>query len=122
VPPDVPLRRTKADAFDEVVLDALEQLELRWAEQLDQIDVAVEAVPPDDEPSADGDPVALSRAEPAQTGRPGRIVLYRRPLEARGRDADDLADLVLDVVVHELARLLDRTPEEIDPEGHPPES
>jgi len=119
-PPDVPLRRSKADAFDEIVLDAIEHLELRWADHLDRLDVAVEAVPPDDEPSADGDPVALSRADPAVAGRPARIVLYRRPLEARGRDRDDLADLVLDVVVHELARILGRTPEEIDPEGHPP--
>lgn len=121
-PPEVPLRRSKADAFDEIVLDAIEHLEMRWAEQLDRLDVAVEAVPPDDEPSADGDPVALSRSEAAESGRPARIVLYRRPLEARGHDPEDLADLVLDVVVHELARVLGLTPEQIDPEGHPPES
>jgi predicted Zn-dependent protease with MMP-like domain len=45
-------------------------------------------------------------------------VLYRRPLEARAVDREDLAELVLDVIVHEVAHLLDVEPEVIDPEGH----
>jgi predicted Zn-dependent protease with MMP-like domain len=119
-PSTVPLRRGKADRFDEVVLDAVEHLEGRWADDLTTVEFAVETVPPDEEPSADGDPVALSRLEPPGDG-PARIVLYRRPLEARGRDEEDLADLVLDVLVHEVARLLGLTPEVVDPEGHPPD-
>lgn len=116
-----PLRRSRADAFDEIVLDAVEQLEERWAPELGQIKLIVEPVPPDDEPSADGDPVALSRVEPPLVaGEPGSIVLYRHPLEARGRGSDDLTDLVLDVLIHDLARLLGVTPDVIDPEGHQP--
>lgn len=112
--------------FDELVLDAVEHLEARWGDQLSDVEFAVEAVPPDDEPSADGDPVALARLDLADATAPGgalpaRIVVYRRPLEARGRDTEDLADLVLDVLVHEVARLLGLSPEVIDPEGHPPE-
>lgn len=112
--------------FDELVLDAVEHLEARWGDQLADVEFAVEAVPPDDEPSADGDPVALSRLDPVDPigpadASPARIVVYRRPLEARGRDAEDLADLVLDVLVHEVARLLGLSPEVVDPEGHPPE-
>ncbi|HVV31301.1 MAG TPA: metallopeptidase family protein [Mycobacteriales bacterium] len=124
--PDLPLSRSRADAFDELVLDAVEHLERRWATELATVEFAVEPVPPDDEPSPDGDPVALSRLEapvPAGRGQPGspaRIVLYRRPLEARGRGVDDLADLVLDVLIHDLARLLGVTPDVIDPEGHLP--
>ncbi|HEX7354317.1 MAG TPA: metallopeptidase family protein [Mycobacteriales bacterium] len=120
-PPDLPLRRSKADAFDELVLDAVEHLDVRWSAELDDVEFAVEPVPPDDLPSADGDLVALARAEPAVRGRPARVVVYRRPLEARGRDPEDLADLVLDVVVHEVARLLGLPPEIVDPEGHPPD-
>lgn len=120
-PPDLPLRRSKADAFDELVLDAVEHLDRRWSAELDGVEFAVEPVPPDDEPSPDGDRVALARAEPAAGDRPARVVVYRRPLEARGRDADDLADLVLDVVVHEVARLFGLPPEIVDPEGHPPD-
>lgn len=120
------MSRTRGEAFDDLVLDAVEHLEDRWAEQLGDVEFAVEGVPPDDEPSADGDAVALSRVEPAtpatrhKPGHPARIVLYRRPLEARGYDPEDLADLVLDVVIHDVARLLNVTPEIIDPDGHPP--
>ncbi len=117
-PREVPLRRSRADRFDDLVLDAVEHLEQRWGEQLSTVELAVEAVPPDDLPSADGEAVALARLEPAEAG-PARIVLYRRPLEARGHDPEDLADLVLDVLVHEVARLLELPPEVIDPEGHP---
>ena len=46
---------------------------------------------------------------------PARIVVYRRPLEIRAADRDDLADLVRDVVVDQVAVLLGRDPEEIDP-------
>jgi predicted Zn-dependent protease with MMP-like domain len=126
-PRDLPITRSRADAFDDLVLDAVEHLEQRWAEQLHAVQFAVEPVPPDDEPSLDGDPVALSRVEVAvartreSAELPARIVLYRRPIEARGRGADDLADLVLDVVIHDVARLLAVTPEVIDPEGHGPE-
>jgi predicted Zn-dependent protease with MMP-like domain len=45
-------------------------------------------------------------------------VLYRRPLELRALDQDDLAELVLDVLIHEVADLLGVGPEVIDPEGH----
>jgi predicted Zn-dependent protease with MMP-like domain len=46
---------------------------------------------------------------------PARIVVYRRPLEIRAHDREDLADLVRDVVVEQVAHMLARTPEEIDP-------
>jgi predicted Zn-dependent protease with MMP-like domain len=42
-------------------------------------------------------------------------VLYRRPLEIRARDRSDLADLVHEVVVDQVAVLLGRDPEDIDP-------
>lgn len=42
-------------------------------------------------------------------------MLYRRPLEARARDRDQLGTLVLDVVVEQVASLLGLTPETIDP-------
>ncbi len=44
-----------------------------------------------------------------------RVVVYRRPLEARAADREDLADLVHDVVVDQVARLLQIDPDEVDP-------
>ncbi len=58
---------------------------------------------------------------PAGRGRsatPHRIIIYRRPLEARAMDTDDLAELILDVLIHKVADMLGVEPEVIDPEGH----
>jgi predicted Zn-dependent protease with MMP-like domain len=120
---DLPLNRTRAEQFDDRVLDAVEHLEQRWSRELNGVEFAVEDVPPSDAAVEEGeDPVPLSRLQPASgTGRsttPPRIVIYRRPVEARAVDAEDLADIILDVLVHEVAHLLGVEPEVVDPEGH----
>ena len=118
VPPHVPLSQTKAERFDELVLDAVEHLEERWADELAKLEFAVEDVPPPD--SVADDVIPLSRMLPGVTAadgtrQPPRLVVYRRPVEARAIDQADLADLVLDVVVNELARHLGVDPDTIDP-------
>ncbi len=129
VPGDVPLSRSRAEQFDDLVLDAVEDLERRWEKELAGVEFAVEDVPwvdhssPDDvvldADVLDDGSVPLARVLPAhrEDGRehPARIVVYRRPLEIRATDRDDLADLVRDVVVDQVAVLLGRDPEEIDP-------
>lgn len=130
VPAGVPLSRSRAELFDDMVLDAVEHLEDRWASKLDSVEFAVEDVPavPDGPPEAlvwgtdvieDG-AVPLARLLPAGSdpgGRPTppRIVLYRRPLELRAIDRTELADLVHDVVVEQVANLLGLDPDEVDP-------
>lgn len=128
----VPLSRTRRQRFDDLVLDAVEDLEGRWSSELKGVEFAVEDVPavplvapllPDDDVVADetaGGAVPLGRLLPAgmdPDGRPtpARVVVYRRPLEVRATDPDDLADLVHDVVVDQVARLLDLDPDEVDP-------
>jgi len=131
IPRSVPAARTRAERFDDHVLAAVEELEERWSTQLERVEFAVEEVPPADVAGADAgiatvltdaEPVPLSRLTPAtgsgRSGSPPRIVVYRRPIEARSGDPADRADLVLDVLVHEVARLLGLSPEEVDPEGH----
>ena len=49
---------------------------------------------------------------------PPRIVIFRRPIEARARQRIELADLVHDLVVEEVARFLGLDPDVVDP---PPE-
>ena len=123
VPPDVPLHRSRAQRFDDLVLQAVSQLEPRWETELSGVEFAVEEIPaaevPDDEP----DPVPLGRldpglagaGDPARPARPARIVLYRRPLMARADGEDELGELILEVVVEEFARLLGVDPETVDP-------
>lgn len=46
---------------------------------------------------------------------PPHIVVYRRPVETRAYDEDDLAALVDDVVAEQVAALLGLPPERVDP-------
>jgi predicted Zn-dependent protease with MMP-like domain len=43
------------------------------------------------------------------------VVLYRRPVEARASDPDDLVDIVHDLIVDRVAHLIGRDPESLDP-------
>ncbi|MGH3328440.1 MAG: metallopeptidase family protein [Streptomycetales bacterium] len=102
------------------MLDAVERLEKRWASHLVNVEFAVEEVPPvDGDASSDGR-VPLARLSPAAGAVPARIVVYRRPLEARAAERGELGALVHDVVVEEVAELLGLDPEHVDPryEGH----
>lgn len=128
VPIDAPLSRSRAEAFDDLVLDAVESLDPRWAAAIDQIEFAVEDVPRVEHTTGaelvlqpnvieDGS-VPLSRLIPGRRAGNGltiapRIVLYRRPLEIRGRSAADLSALIRDIVVEQIAALLGCDPEEI---------
>lgn len=117
-PAGVPLSRTRAERFDELVHDAVDHLEPQWAEQLAGVDFAVEEVPDlrvrSDDDLLDGE-VPLARL--LRGGRDARpvLVVYRRPLELRAADRDDLADAVHDVVVEQVAHLFGMTPEDVDP-------
>jgi predicted Zn-dependent protease with MMP-like domain len=136
VPPEVPLHRTRAERFDDLVLLAVSQLEPRWEDELSGVEFAVEEIPPGEPaPGDDVEPVPLARLEPglsveaalagiqgmaagAGPDSPARIVLYRRPLMARADGQEELAELVLDVVVEEFARWLGVDPQTVDP-GYP---
>lgn len=111
-PPEVPARRSRADAFDELVLDAVVRLQRGLAEQLRAVDFEVEDVPPP-EPARE---VPLGASRRASNGRPARVVVYRRPVETRAYGERALAALVHDVVVEQVADLLGLEPENVDPD------
>jgi predicted Zn-dependent protease with MMP-like domain len=121
VPPGVPLYRTRAQQFDDMVLDAVARLEPRWEAELAGVEFAVQEVPEADELADDSSPLPLARVVPADPQSPGRpatparIVVYRRPLMARAEDDEELSDLVFGVVVEEFASVLGLDPETIDP-------
>ncbi|MDX3239582.1 metallopeptidase family protein [Streptomyces sp. ME03-5709C] len=120
-PPQVPLARTRADAFDDLVRDAADRLERRWP-QLAEVEFAVQEVPWPvdgvDGAVADGrfdDGVPLGRLIGGHKGDPHRIVVYRRPVEIRAKGHEERALLVHDVVVEQVAELLGLSPENVDP-------
>jgi predicted Zn-dependent protease with MMP-like domain len=125
-PPGVPLHRSRAERFDDLILQAVGRLEGRWESQLSEVEFAVEEIPRADPLGAGPGEVPLTRLDigsPAtgdgQPARPPRIVVYRRPLTARADNEDELGELVFEAVVEEFARLLGIDPEDIDPDYAP---
>jgi predicted Zn-dependent protease with MMP-like domain len=120
-PRGVPLSRTRSEAFDDLVLDAVEQLETNWAAEVAQFEFAVEDVPnvtDEFDPQAVMDRgVTLGRLyqDRADGGHGPLIVIYRRPLEARALDRDDLGDLAFAVVAELVAQALGMDVDELDP-------
>lgn len=112
-PPDVPLARSAGDRFDDIASAAVARLDKRWARDLAAVQFVVEDVP--DLRAWEHDWVPLGRTEPAEAGLPARVVLHRRPIQTRARGEIATRRLVLSVLVEEVAELLGRPPEEIDP-------
>ncbi len=130
LPSDAPGRRSRADKFDRVVLEAFARIDHTWHERLARLDIAVDEVPkiraidPESvtwppEVIAEG-PVPLSRLVPAGIDKRGqstraRIVLFRKPLELRARHPEDLEDLLYEVLVEQVATYLGVDPDVVDP-------
>lgn len=122
-PVGVPLHRTRGEEFDDLVMDAVEELEEHWAAEIAGLEFAVEDVPPGGAATGFDPDVVVDRGVPlgrlfrdglAEIDQPV-IVVYRRPIEARAGDLDDRADLVFMVVVDLAAEYLGRDVDEIDP-------
>ena len=110
---------TRAEQFDELVLDAASRLELRAGKTfgdkaLGDVEFAVEDVPPSDPAPWESSDVPLGRLFAAQGKMRPRIVVYRRPVETRANDARELAALINDVVVEQVASLLGVDPRDLD--------
>ncbi|WP_433474450.1 metallopeptidase family protein [Spirillospora sp. CA-142024] len=123
-PPQAPVSRTRAERFGDLVDDEVRRLGARWGRELARVEFAVEEVP-GIEPWFDG-PVPLGQtvAGPAGSGdggRPVRIVVFRRPVEARADDEAELARLIRDLLVEEVADLLGLSPESVDPSYDTPD-
>lgn len=125
----MPATLTRAEKFDALVLESLEPIEQRWGPELADLDLAVDDVPEVDETSPDDVVwgtgvladvgVPLAQLVPAGVDHEGlpsraRIVIYRRPLEARARGGADLADLLHEVLVEQVAEYLNIEPDAVD--------
>ncbi|WP_244963273.1 metallopeptidase family protein [Actinomyces trachealis] len=116
LPSALPAWRTRSERFDELVIRVVQDL-CRHVPQVQSIQFAVEEVPPSD-PAPWERGIVLGRgfaAEP-KAGLPARVVIYRRPVISRAADREELAELVHRVVVEQVATMLGRRPEEVDPQ------
>lgn len=113
-PPNTPGYRSRAEHFDELVIDASDRLHRLWSKDWGKLEFGVEEVPPS-EPSPWERGVPLGRLFPGEYGAATRIVLYRRPIEQRAT-REELPGLVRDIVAEHVAHHLGRRPDEIDPD------
>ncbi|MBO3129051.1 metallopeptidase family protein [Dermatophilus congolensis] len=107
--------KSRSDRFDEAVLDALERIERRLGGHIENLEIAVELVPPSDPNPWEEQRVPLSRLFPPEQSLPGKIVLYRRPIETGLESPDDLRYVVFDLVVDQVADALGMDPLTLDP-------
>lgn len=112
-PNGVPGIPTAAADFDAIVLGVIDRLRSRVGDRVDAVDYAVEDYPllPDDWQR----PVPYASSVPEHSGARARVVLFRRPILTHASGESDLAALLLDTVVGELAELWDADPDDIDP-------
>ncbi len=106
---------TRAERFDEFVIDAATRLEQAWGRPFPPVEFGVEDVPASDPAPWEYSEVPLGRLFPAATKRPARIVVYRRPVETRVHGDREMAALIADVVTEQLAALLGVPPADLDP-------
>ncbi len=105
-------RRNDREAFRGLVARAVASLPVEFKERLENVEFIVEDVPRGDELPGRPDTVLLglyqgiplTQRGPGYAGvLPDRIVIFRRPIEARSSSSAELADLVRQVVIHEVA-------------------
>ena len=106
-----PAMSSRSASFDELVLDAAEELERRLGHELG-VELAVEEVPPSD-PAPWEHGVALGRLFPAERSLPARLVVYRRPITQRAADGTEMAGIVYEVMAEQVARMLGRDPDDL---------
>ena len=128
LPVGVPRYRTRADSFDQLVIDAYAPLHNQHFDELAGVDLAVDTIPrmrlnPDmtvlpDEIIADG-PVPLGRVLQAGVDKHGnptraRFVVFRMPIEHRSANAQERSELVTWVLTALVANYLNLDPRTID--------
>lgn len=113
-PAGIPSSRSPVHEFDAVVAEMVARLEAKWGEELGSVVFGVEEVPWVDE---DWRPEAVPLATYVRgTGtEPSRVVVYRLPVRRRAQGRHQLRGLVLDVLVEQVAELLGRHRDEVDP-------
>jgi len=114
--PTHPGYRTRGDRFDDMVLDSAQRLHDIWGKTLDGVRFGVDEIPPDlEQLAATGSPAPMGAYIPAAGDDGPTITVYRRVVEQACSSAEELQDLVHDVVVEHTAEMLGVAPETLDP-------
>lgn len=109
-------RQSATEFFIAAVTESVQRLMQTSPDALTGVDIGVEDVPSSAFDWALLDRVPLAAAIEATPTRAARIVIFRRPLERRASDREDLKDLVHVTLVEQLSALTGRSMHDLDPE------
>jgi hypothetical protein len=113
-PRGLPLKRSAAARFDELVAVEVTRLEKQLPEVVTRVEFAIEDVPNLPDGTRE---IPLTHSSGGTAHDPYRIVVFRRPIELRAeRTGTSLAWLIRSSLVLELADVLGLSPEQIDPD------
>lgn len=111
----LPGRLNPAEYFLECTRESLQIISRNCPDALTGVDIGVEDVPGGGFDISAMDRVLLAAAMESTGQRPARIVIFRRPLERRALDRNDLRWLVHSTLVEQVAALTNRPMDELDP-------
>lgn len=114
-PPTMPLAKSRAQQFDDLVLTAIDRIERAYPE-LSDIEIRVDEVPAYELRDGSPDPIPLGRLEPGANGAPYALVVHRRPIELRTEIGQEREDLVADTVTELVAESFGVAPSQVDPD------
>lgn len=106
---------SRAEQFDELVIDAAARLERLWGRPFPPVEFGVEDVPASDPLPWERAEIPLGRLFAATGREPARVLIYRRPIETRVESRAELIGIVGEVVTEQVAALLAVTPRDLDP-------
>ena len=120
--PGLPGARSRSEKFEDLVVDSAERLRELWVGVLEDVEYLVEEVPDNLEALvASGAQAPLGKYSPAVKGAAGStteqavIVIYRHPVEALCDAPWQVRELVHEVLIEQVAGLLNIDPDTVDP-------
>lgn len=122
LPEHLPGARTRGELFEDLVVDSAERLRELWPAALGDVSYLVEEVPQQLEALiASGDAAPLGKYAPATPASgdlpagPAVIAIYRHPVEALCDTPGQVRELVHEVMIEQVAGLLNIDPDAVDP-------
>lgn len=116
LPAHLPGARTRAEQFDDWVMESAQRLERLWGERILDLQILVQEIPDGLEDMTPGMLRGmLGSSTPASPGTPAVITVYRHPVLMAARSVMPVNELVHDVVVEQTAELMGLSPEAVDP-------
>jgi len=122
VPAGLPASRTRSEKFEDLVVDSAERLRELLGTALEEVEYLVEEVPDNLEALVAaksqaplGKYRAASNSTAGKAAQPAAIIIYRHPVEALCEAPWQTRELVHEVLIEQVAGLLNIDPDTVDP-------